>query len=334
VVRDILEKKKHVFGPWRALAASTCSQPGQQERSCTACGLLEQETLALAAHSFGAWQYHPRPDCEQPGTRERACTACPAREVSVLPPRSHAYDKWEVQAASTCLIAGSRVRPCRHCQQVQSEALPLKAHSAGPWQTVVPAALHKVGEQQQACKACGTVLQVRPYYPGDAAFAVNFCVMGPKFSDVNPDICREWYRAALVDLSSDCEITLPLVAANAYWVGQVHIQVQAGKAAVSYTLFGRGSQVFRERLQLLSPGTALTEALVLSNRKGLKLSQDAPVFHSLKNTDHALVYLRLDGIFDVKDPLNRKISWQQPPWPHEQGEEAAQAARIRQLFAE
>jgi len=54
----------------------------------------------------------------------------------------------------------------------------------------------------------------------------------------------------------------------------------------------------------------------------------------LKNTDHALVYLRLDGIFDVKDPLNRKISWQQPPWPHEQGEEAAQAARIRQLFAE
>lgn len=235
---------------------------------------------------------------------------------------------------STCLIAGSRIRSCRHCQQVQSEALPLKAHSAGPWQTVVPAALHKAGEQQKACKACGTVLDTRPYYPGDAAFAVSFCVMGPRFSDVLPGICTEWYRAALVDLTQDLTHTFPLIAANACWVGEVQVQVQAGKAAVSYTLFGRGSQVFRERLQLLSPGTALTEALVLSNRKGLKLSQDAPVFHSLKNADHALVYLRLDGIYDAQDPANRKIDWQNPPWQCAGQEEEAQAAFIRLLFAE
>lgn len=42
----------HSFGEWQTVRAATCTEEGEQTRSCSACGETEKQTLPLAAHTL------------------------------------------------------------------------------------------------------------------------------------------------------------------------------------------------------------------------------------------------------------------------------------------
>ncbi len=322
----------HVFSDWNTVSASTCTAQGQRERLCSLCGAAQQENLPLARHQYGLWVNDDRADCTVYGTRHRTCVHCDKLETGPLAPRYHAYDKWEVRSESTCLQPGIRARNCKYCQHIEEEALPQKAHLAASWQVITQAALHRPGERSRSCKNCDTVLETRSYYPGDEAFAVSFCVMGLPVDDLVPDVSEKGYRAALLDTTEDRTLVLPLIAADAYCVGEVHIKIRQGSISASYLLYSTKSRVFKERMQLLEPGTQLTQEIILSNRQGLKVSGEQELFHKLQNLGHVLIYLRFDGIFDFNDPLNEKINWQDEKWQAYAADLQAQADTARELF--
>jgi hypothetical protein len=311
VIKRAIPCLPHQAGAWETLRPATCLTPGLETATCLVCGQTLLRGTALAAHSFGDWIEPRRADCSLAGIRYRVCAWCARREEQAVAPRKHAYDKWVIVAASTCTAQGMRERQCRHCDFVQTEALPLRKHIAGRWAVAVPAELFTPGLQEKACKTCGLVMDTRPYYPGDRAFAVSFCALGPRLRDVWPQEISPWYRFMLLDLSRDGQTVLPLVAADSHQVGEVTAVVADGRFSVSYSLFGKRSRVWKERLHMLVPGQAVTAGFAEASRQGLRLSTaDNIVFHSARGEAAVLLLLRLEGVFDRDDPANRRINWQ------------------------
>ena len=46
----------HTYGAWQIKADSTCQRPGEEVRTCSACGQEESRAVAQAAHTYGEWQ--------------------------------------------------------------------------------------------------------------------------------------------------------------------------------------------------------------------------------------------------------------------------------------
>ncbi len=299
-----------MYEAWQTMRSSTCSQEGLRQRACKHCQQVEQEALAKSSHFFAAWQEALRADCAQNGTRAKTCQGCGFQQVETLAPKNHVYDRWRVDAEATCDRAGQRSRACKLCGQAEQEALPLRKHSAGRWQVSVPASLFTPGEQAKSCKHCAAILETRPYYPGDKAFAVNFCLPGLRFRDAFDEITNEWYRFYLVDLTRDSDITLPLIAADAHVVGQVTLKVVEGRVAARYALSDSKTKVLKERFHLISSLKEMTEEFVHNDRKGLKLSSEDDIFHNAGQGAVALLYLRLSGVYDPSRPGNPLARWQ------------------------
>jgi len=178
----------------------------------------------------------------------------------------------------------------------------LRKHIAGGWTVSRKAALFHPGEQVRQCKNCGQTLLSRPYYPGDKSFTVSICVYGPQFKVIWPDLTDEWYRFARIDLTREGQTIFQLIGNNTHQVGEVTATVSNGMVKIEYSLFGKRTKVFKERIQLLIPGMPVTAENLSSNLQGRKVSRNISISRSLKGAASALLFLRFDGIFDIDDP--------------------------------
>ena len=298
----------HRFSAWAERLPSSCHQAGERVRACRRCGLSQAEALPLKRHQFGSWINQHRADCSQAGLRHRDCALCGHREEDALKPRNHAYARWEVTNPATCSQAGMRQRKCRHCDHLEYQELPLRRHQAGKWQIQVKAALDQPGVQAKTCKQCGIILQTRSYYPGKAAFAVDFCVDGVRLQALWPEVSTDWLTAAPIPLRREAAYLLPLIAKGSYQVGEVLIEVKDGFLHVSYHLSSDKKEIIKERMQVFIHGVSLTEAKMYSNRQGRKMNQDISIREALKDAEMALVFLRMDGVFYQDEPGNLPIT--------------------------
>ncbi|MGI6686801.1 MAG: hypothetical protein ACOX6Y_00305 [Christensenellales bacterium] len=296
-----IAQNNHHFSAWEVLTPSTCCSIGRRQRACRRCGFVETGELPLKKHQYGPWENEPRENCEIPGTRHRSCLICNKQEMDVLKPRKHAYHRWQIIRIATCSQVGIRERTCKYCDYQEKQELAMKKHRAGKWTVSVPATLDKHGRQVKTCKNCGIVMQERSYHPGKAHFAVDFCVDGIRLKDVWPDVKNGAFTVAPVLLDQDSEHHLPLTADGRSQVGEVIIGVKKGELTVTYSLFGKRSEVLKERMQIFIPGSVITNKKLASNRQGRKLNQPISIQKSLKGADFALVFLRLDGIFYPDD---------------------------------
>ena len=261
----------------------------------------EQEEMPLTAHRYDKWVEKKRFDCTETGTRHRDCLDCDVHETGELKPRKHAYHRWEITQTATCSKQGHRVRNCKHCDHQEQQILPLRKHRPGRWQVQIKATLDKPGLQVKACKLCGEILLRRPYHPGKQHFAVDFCVEGVILTNLWPDVRKGWLSAVLVSLDQEGEQIYPLLAKGRDVVGEVLIKILNEEMTVTYKTFGQKTEVLKERMQIFLPGDTLTMDQLGSRRQGWKLNKPISIQRHLKDADVALVFLRMDGIYDPDD---------------------------------
>ncbi len=302
IEKRTLPALQHIYGTWNILTQTSCSEPGRKSASCMLCGMETEEQIPVSEHTYTPWHRTVADDCLKECKIARQCSVCGAREEKAIPPRNHVYETWQIIKPATCTQTGLRTRECRYCNAAETQELPLRKHITGPWSVSRAATLFHFGEQIRSCKNCGQTLQSRRYYPGDKAFAVSFCVYGPQFRDIWPGVSDEWYRFARIDLTQEGQATFPLIADNKYQVGEVTATVMNGMVKIDYRLFGKRTEVFKERMQLLIPGLTITPETLSSNLQGRKISRNISISRSLKNATSALLFLRFDGIFDPDDP--------------------------------
>ena len=63
------------FGAWSTVKASSCTEEGSQERTCS-CGEKETQTVAKTAHREGAWITDKDATCTDAGSRHIECEIC------------------------------------------------------------------------------------------------------------------------------------------------------------------------------------------------------------------------------------------------------------------
>ena len=94
----------HAFGEWTVSKAATCTEKGEEKRTCT-CGAQETRELAAVAHTYGEWAVSKAATCTEKGEEKRTC-ACGAAETRELPMVAHTYGEWAVSKAATCTEKG------------------------------------------------------------------------------------------------------------------------------------------------------------------------------------------------------------------------------------
>ncbi len=80
---------EHEWSDWTVTKEATCTEAGEETRSCE-CGETETREIPALGHSFGEWTVTVEPTCTEAGVEERTC-ACGETETREVDALGHDY---------------------------------------------------------------------------------------------------------------------------------------------------------------------------------------------------------------------------------------------------
>ena len=158
-------KAAHSFGEWTVSKEATCTEAGEETRTCSVCGATETQAIPAKGHTASEkWVTTKKATCTEKGTQVQKCTVCGVvvntRETKAL---GH---NWEtITKEPTCTEAGEEYKKCTRCGEIKDkktlEALGhdwIKAENtdADGWKTTVQPTTTSKGKQERTCNRCGT----------------------------------------------------------------------------------------------------------------------------------------------------------------------------------
>ncbi len=152
---------------------ATCTEQGQQDKYCDACGrFVGTEPIGAIGHLF---EKSPKvikaPDCYNDGLEQQTeiCKVCGYNKGSVdvvLPKLGHDWGPWRVTTAPTCTTAGVETRICkRDSSHVETNPLAAIGHDWGPYVTTKEPTCTEPGVSTSTCKNDPSHTQTKPIDP-------------------------------------------------------------------------------------------------------------------------------------------------------------------------
>lgn len=115
----------HVWGAWTQTAAPTCTEAGEESRTCGICGKTETRAIAALGHNVPNPTTTPA-TCTEAGFEGGTCTRCGEQIGTVIPALGHDWGEW-TQINDTTLQ-----RVCARCGATQEREI-----STDPTLTVI-----------------------------------------------------------------------------------------------------------------------------------------------------------------------------------------------------
>lgn len=158
-------KAAHSFGEWTVSKEATCTEAGEETRTCSVCGATETQAISAKGHTASEkWVTTKKATCTEKGTQVQKCTVCGVvvntRETKAL---GH---NWEtITKEPTCTEAGEEYKKCTRCGEIKDKkTLEALGHDwikdentdADGWKTTVKPTTTSKGKQERTCKRCGT----------------------------------------------------------------------------------------------------------------------------------------------------------------------------------
>ena len=158
-------KAAHSFGEWTVSKEATCTEAGEETRTCSVCGATETQAIPAKGHTASEkWVTTKKATCTEKGTQVQKCTVCGVvvntRETKAL---GH---NWEtITKEPTCTEAGEEYKKCTRCGETKDKkTLEALGHDwikdentdADGWKTTVKPTTTSKGKQERTCKRCGT----------------------------------------------------------------------------------------------------------------------------------------------------------------------------------
>ncbi|MBE6946018.1 MAG: CHAP domain-containing protein, partial [Ruminococcaceae bacterium] len=163
-----ITKTGHSFGNWSVTKQPTCTEKGQEKRTCSSCGHAETRDVAAKGHtwesatctkpktcktcgatdgsakghSFGNWSVTKQPTCTEKGQEKRTCSSCGHAETRDVAAKGHT---WE---SATC----TKPKTCKTCGATDGSA---KGHSFGNWSVTKQPTCTEKGQEKRTCSSCG-----------------------------------------------------------------------------------------------------------------------------------------------------------------------------------
>ena len=115
---------QHSYGAWTTVKKATCTEKGQQKRTCSACGKAETKDIAATGHSYGAWTTVKEATCTEKGQQKRTCKTCNHEETKDIAALKHDFDDPMVTKQPTLSSAGEMSGTCKRCGEKTVQTIP------------------------------------------------------------------------------------------------------------------------------------------------------------------------------------------------------------------
>ncbi len=123
---NLVEKATgHSFGEWTVTKEATCTEQGEQTRTCKVCNAAETQEIPLKPHTMN-------PEWEKNETSHwHSCTVCHKQQDTA----KHSFDKWIIIKEATETETGLKEHSCTVCGYKEQQEIPLKehVHQFGDW---------------------------------------------------------------------------------------------------------------------------------------------------------------------------------------------------------
>ncbi len=116
---------EHEWSDWTETKAPTCTEAGEETRSCE-CGESETREIPALGHSFGEWTVTKEATCTEKGVETRSC-ACGETETREIPALGHSFGEWTVTKEATCTEKGEESRSCA-CGETETREVEALGH--------------------------------------------------------------------------------------------------------------------------------------------------------------------------------------------------------------
>ena len=173
----------HDWSDWTTTTEATCTEAGEESRSCKRCGETETRATPPLGHDWGAWTVTKEPTETEPGEESRVCARCGETETRVMTePEDHDWGDWKLTTKPGCIRSGQETRVCAHCGETETRPVEALGHRWGEWAVTKQPTATETGTETIRCLRCGrTMTRTVP------------CLTMP-FTDVPEDA---WYYEAV-----------------------------------------------------------------------------------------------------------------------------------------
>ena len=164
----------HAFSDWQERTPATCTDPGEEYRTC-ACGEEETREITALGHSFTSYVSDNNATCTENGTETAKCDRCDATDTRTIENSALGHDyseEWTIDKEATCTQPGSKSHHCTRCRdKADITEIPAAGHSFGEWFVEKPASMTEDGLEVRICSVCKEreekILPAGEYLPGD-----------------------------------------------------------------------------------------------------------------------------------------------------------------------
>ncbi len=118
----------HNWGDWAETKAPTCTEAGEEARTCSRCTEKETRPVEALGHDFSAWTQSKTPTCTEAGEETRSCSRCTEKETRPVEALGHDFSAWTQTKAPTCTEAGEETRSCSRCTEKETRAVEALGH--------------------------------------------------------------------------------------------------------------------------------------------------------------------------------------------------------------
>ena len=84
---------EHSWGDWIEITPATCTEPGEQKRTCQRCKQNETSTIAALGHNYEEAISTPA-TCDEPGVKTFTCSRCGDSYTEAIPQKGHDWGEW------------------------------------------------------------------------------------------------------------------------------------------------------------------------------------------------------------------------------------------------
>ena len=162
---------EHDFGEWTVTVPATCTEAGEEQRTC-ACGEVEIQEIAPLGHIFGEGEVTASATCTQTGVMTYTCECCGETKTETIAMAEHTV-VIDAAVAPTCVETGlTEGSHCSVCHTILIEQRTISAlwHNFGEWEVILPATCTELGEKQRTCSECGET-EMRDIYMVEHTFS-------------------------------------------------------------------------------------------------------------------------------------------------------------------
>ena len=158
---EIIPALGHDWGEWTVTTSPTCTEKGEEKRTCKrdGCNATETRKIEVLGHDWSEWTVTTSPTCTEKGEEKRTCKreGCNATETRKIDATGHTPVDVAEQPA-TCTEAGHTAGvKCSVCGATISgmKEMPALGHDWGEWTVTTSPTCTKEGEEKRTCKRDG-----------------------------------------------------------------------------------------------------------------------------------------------------------------------------------